>query len=308
MAQPFEESQPNESAQLGRSGLESRFDAVVFAGGGCRCFWQAGFWSVVSPELEVQPRVVVGVSAGAAFACAAITGLTEAVLDDFKSRAAANARNVYPRNVLSGEKVFPHESIYRGSLLANLDGRVLERLSSGPDLRILLARPPRWLGARSGLAAGIAAYVLDRRELRVHARWGARFGFSPELVSARACREPAELAQLILHSSCMPPLVPLYRRGPRIVLDGGLLDNAPADHAGPARSMLVLLTRHYGEQKVPSVDGRTYVQPSREIPIQKWDYTSPELIQQTYELGRSDGERFLMERAFDLDSGRIARA
>ena len=41
------------------------FDAVVFAGGGCRCFWQAGFWSVVAPALELRPRSITGASATA---------------------------------------------------------------------------------------------------------------------------------------------------------------------------------------------------------------------------------------------------
>ena len=41
----------------------------------------------------------------------------------------------------------------------------------------------------------------------------------------------------------MPPVIPLYRRGDAIVLDGGLIDNAPADIVGPARSALVLLSR-----------------------------------------------------------------
>ena len=42
------------------------FEAVVFAGGGCRCFWQAGFWEVAAPALGWQPRVAGAVSAGAA--------------------------------------------------------------------------------------------------------------------------------------------------------------------------------------------------------------------------------------------------
>ncbi len=46
------------------------YDAVVFAGGGCRCFWQAGFWTEAAPALELAPRQVAGVSAGSAFACA----------------------------------------------------------------------------------------------------------------------------------------------------------------------------------------------------------------------------------------------
>jgi predicted acylesterase/phospholipase RssA len=270
----------------------SPFDAVVFAGGGCRCFWQAGFWSVARPALAIEPRVVAGVSAGTAFACASLAGTSEQVLEDFKRRSAANARNVYPAHVLGSEPIFPHERMYRGTIVENIDQAVFERLLAGPELRVLIARPPGWMGARSGLAVGIVAAVLNARERRVHARWGNHFGFRPEVVSVQSCRSIDELVELIMHSSCTPPVVPLYRRGRRIVLDGGLLDNAPASLVGQAQSTLVLLTRHYGERKTPSVPGRTYVQPSQRVPVAKWDYTNPRLIQQTYDLGRRDGEAF----------------
>ena len=269
----------------------SPFDAVVFAGGGCRCFWQAGFWSVARPALELEPRVVAGVSAGAAFACAALAGNSERVVADFKRRSAANARNVYPRNVLGSEPVFPHERMYRGTIVENIDHTMFERLLGGPELRVLIARPPSWLGARTGLAVGIVAALLNERERRVHARWGNHFGFQSEVVSAQSCRSKGELVDLILHSSCAPPVVPLYRRGCRIVLDGGLLDNAPVSLVGRSRSTLVLLTRHYAEGKVPSVPGRTYVQPSRPVPISKWDYTSPHLVQETCAASRSRRRR-----------------
>ena len=59
-----------------------------------------------------------------------------------------------------------------------------------------------------------------------------------------------------------------------------------------ARSTLVLLTRPYPEAAIPHAPGRTYVQPSRPTPVAKWDYTSPRLIQETYDLGRRDGEAF----------------
>lgn len=41
------------------------FDAVVFAGGGTRCTWPMGFWSAAAPALELSPRQVAAVSAGA---------------------------------------------------------------------------------------------------------------------------------------------------------------------------------------------------------------------------------------------------
>lgn len=268
------------------------FDAAVFAGGGCRCFWQAGFWSVAGPALGLRPGVVAGVSAGAAFACAVITDTIPAVLEDFKRRARDNQRNAYPRNWLHGQPVFPHEAIYRGALVASLDDEAMRRLQGGPELRVLLARPAIWLGNRVGFLAGGIAYALDYREQRAHPRWGPRFGFRAEVISSRACRSSSELADAILQSSCTPPLLPLYRRGGRIVLDGGLIDNAPVALVAGARRTLVLMTRPFRPDEVPSLPGRTYLWPSRPVPVVKWDYTSPELIQQTFDLGRRDGERF----------------
>ena len=270
---------------------ESDYEAVIFAGGGCRCFWQAGFWSVfesVCPE----PRFVLGVSAGAAFACSGLLGRGRQVLEDFKSRIANNERNFYPRHFVQGRPIFPHEQIYRNTINTGLRSGDFERLRTGPDLRILVARPPRGLGGRSGFVLGGIAYALDRCEQRVHSRWAHRLGFGTELISVRDCSTQDELVDLILHSSCTPPLLPLYRREDRIVLDGGLVDNAPAGMVPESCSTLVLLTRHYNRQQIPSVRGRTYVCPSEPVPVVKWDYTNPELVQRTFDLGCRDGEAF----------------
>jgi len=283
---------PPRAEPIGADTSRSPFDAVVFAGGGCRCFWQAGFYAVAAPALGITPERIGAVSAGAALACAALLDATDEVLSDFKRRTARNPRNAYPRNLLRGDRVFPHESMYRGAVLTGLSAGDLRRLRGGPDLRILLARTPRWAGDRLGYAIGGFAYALDRYELRVHARWGLRFGFEAEVVSARECGDAAALTELILQSSCTPPLLPRYRRDGRLVLDGGLIDNAPADFVGDARSTLVLLTRDYPGGRIPSRPGRTYAAPSEPIAIVKWDYTSPDLIQQTFDLGRRDGEAF----------------
>ena len=45
--------------------LRAGADAVVFAGGGNRCYWQGGFWEAASPLLGLRPGTLVGVSAGA---------------------------------------------------------------------------------------------------------------------------------------------------------------------------------------------------------------------------------------------------
>lgn len=271
------------------------FDAVVFSGGGCRCFWQAGFWSVVAPALELRPRTVLGASAGSAFACAALADRIDLVVEAFTRRAARNPRNVYPVNAVRRQPVFPHEQIYRGTIMETMDASSLERLHHGPDLRILVARPP---GRRivPALLAGYAAYKLDgalRR--RVHPSLPRRLGFRPELVSVRDCHDAAQLADLILHSSCMPPLIPLYQRGGRFVVDGAIVDGALVESVSDHASTLVLLSRPYAV--LPTHPGRTYVQPSRPTPIAMWDYASPDLIGQTFDLGRRDGDAFVATRA-----------
>jgi predicted acylesterase/phospholipase RssA len=273
------------------------FEAVVFAGGGCRCFWQAGFWSVAAPGLDLAPRMFGAVSAGAAFACAVLGGVVDGVLLDFVRRTAGNERNFYPRNLTSPEPVFPHERIYRETLLANLGEEVLERIRRGPDLRVLLARPPAWLGAGTGVAVGILTYELDRLiRGQVHPLWARRIGFRGEVVSAGSCANAEELADLVLQSSCTPPMTPLYRRNDRIVLDGGLVDSVPVEAVAEAKTALVLLTRPHLRAALPEIPGRTYVAPSRPIPVAKWDYTSPALVQETYDLGRRDGESFVAEQ------------
>jgi hypothetical protein len=85
----------------------------------------------------------------------------------------------------------------------------------------------------------------------------------------------------------------VYRRGQRPVLDGGLIDSAPLETIpAPPPPTLVLLTRRYAPEAIPRVPGRVYVQPSEPVPVHKWDYTNPERVRATYDLGRRDGERF----------------
>ena len=270
------------------------FEAVVFAGGGCRCFWQTGFWETAAPALGLRPRLVGAVSAGAAMACTVFSEAVDDTLADFKQRVAANPRNVYPWHAVRGQPLFPHPRIYRDTILANLDAARLERLQRGPEIRVLLALVPRWLGPRAGYLLGLAAYQAEWLLRRgPHEALGRQAGFQPAVATVTDCRTPEDLADLILQSSCTPPITPVYRRNGRPVLDGGLIDSAPVVGTIPAATRtLVLLTRQYPPSGIPAVRGRLYVQPSQPTPVAKWDYTSPERVQATYDLGRRDGERF----------------
>ena len=272
---------------------DSPFDAVVFAGGGCRCFWQLGFWSAAAAPIGLAPERVGAVSAGAAMACAALTGVSEEIVEDFAERASRNGSNFHPCNLLRGRPVFPHEQIYRATILAMADPDRLARLHRGPDLRVLLGRPPAWAGRAGTLLLGLLG---SRAEQHlgggVHAVWGRRPGFRAGLVSVRACAPAEDLAALLPHSWCPPPALPLYERDGRPVLDGGIIDGVPVEAVASPRSTLVLLTRRFPGKRPPRVPGRTYVQPSAPIPIETWDYASPAGVRAAFALGQRDGAAF----------------
>jgi predicted acylesterase/phospholipase RssA len=278
----------------------TQYDAVVFAGGGCRCAWQVGFWDTAAPSLQLRPVRIGAVSAGAAMAVTLFAGVARETMTAFKERVARNERNAYPANLLSNAPVFPHERIYRETLLEHLDAAAVERLHRGPEIRVLMARAPWWLGPWSGVAAALIAYEIEQLlPTRVHPFLGRRIGFAPEVASTHDCRTPQEVVDLVLHSSCTPPFTPAYSRDGRPVLDGGLIDGVPVEAVASASastsdegSTLVLLTKHYPQEIIPQVAGRTYVGPSEPIGVHKWDYTSPEGVQAAFDLGRRDGERF----------------
>ncbi|MBI4797507.1 MAG: patatin-like phospholipase family protein [Desulfarculus sp.] len=273
------------------------YPAVVFAGGGNRCVWQAGFWRVAAPALGLRPRVVAGVSAGAYIACVLFSGRLEQAMAYAREAMGHNPRNYYPANLWRGGPLFPHLGIYRRGILKIFDQAAWERLRQGPQVRVLLARPPRWAGAVAGVLLGFGAYALEKRlRAPLHPRFAARLGFRPEVVLAADCAGPPELAELILASSCTPPIVPpMYRQG-SVVLDGGLVDNVPLLAIRPGEGpTLVLLSRRYPPSLLTGHQGVTYIQPSRPVGISKWDYTNPQAIQEAFDLGRQDAESFLRQ-------------
>jgi hypothetical protein len=227
-------------------------------------------------------------------ACMVFADAIQAGLEYFKALVDANQRNIYPLNPLQRRPLFPHPQIYRDTIVANLDAARLQRLHTGPDIRVLIALMPRWLGPRSGFLLGLLAYEAEwLMPSGPHVALGRRAGFESEVASVRDCRTAEQVADLVLHSSCTPPITPLYRRRTRPVLDGGLIDCAPVETIpAPPPPMLILLTAPYPPAAIPRIDGRVYAQPSEAVPVHKWDYTSPERVQATFDLGRRDGERF----------------
>lgn len=268
-------------------------NSLVFAGGGNRCFWQAGFWHTYTQEVEVKPKAIASVSAGSAVSCALFAGKILETLEITKEVMSRNAKNRYLSNLFSDEPVYPHSHLYRHIIHQAINENDLEKLRQGPENRILLAHIPAWLGPCSAVLVGLGAYQLEKKLSHpVHPVLGRKLGFRSEFVMANQAQSIAELSDIILSSSCTPPFTPIMYRHGKPVLDGGLVDNVPVHGVdNEPGQMLVLLSRPY--KQLPNIPNRTYIQPSKPVPAVSWDYTNPEAVQATFDQGVEDAKRYL---------------
>ena len=121
----------------------------------------------------------------------------------------------------------------------------------------------------------------------------AVLGFTPAVVDARVCESPEELADLIMASSATPPFTPVGEFRGHKLLDGGLVDNAPAfvaeRHAEVTRSV-VMLSRKYHPSVLGVRGSRLYLAPMQQPPIGRWDYTQPHLLDETVALGEREAD------------------
>jgi len=290
----------------------SQFDQVVLAGGGNRCWWQAGFWHVLNEKIPQTPKKLIAISAGAATACLfyARPGKSGAEwgLNYYAQALDKIRKNANWANLFSSDPVFPHHQIYRASLKNILGGR-FDLIKKGPEIEIGLAKTPRWLGPRLSVAVGLTVYNLEKYfKKSLHPTLGKTIGFTREFIRAQDCASEDDLIELILQSSCTPPFTPVMYRDGQAVLDGGLVDNVPIDglslspEDSPRSNVLVLLTRRYSQPDyfVKELPGLrlTYIQPSHPVPISSWDYAHHELMPLTYQQGRADAERLFSEGLF----------
>lgn len=271
--------------------------ALTLAGGGNRAFYQVGLLEAWWDLLAGRIGALSACSAGACTAVLMLTGRGAAAHQFWLGRRAHVRKNLEWWRLLRGERPAPHFPIYRDTLRFALDDGGFERLRSVPyPVYVLVAAPPAALPIPVAVSIGLSAYSLERwlNPGRLHPGIGRRLGFEPIAIDARSCETAEAVANLVLASSATPPFTPVGRIGSRRVLDGGLVDNAPAFllEAGKRwRRHLVVLTRPYPVSSVGHRGGRWYLCPSGPVPADRWDYTQPERIAQTIALGGRDAER-----------------
>jgi predicted acylesterase/phospholipase RssA len=267
------------------------------AGGGNRAFWQLGMLERWWPELEPRLASVAACSAGASMAVTWLSGRQQETHEFWLGRRAHVTRNFEWGRLLTGRRPTPHEPIYRDTLRHSLADGGLDRIRALPfPLLILTAAFPRWMPVSLATAAGMTAYSIERQLAmgKLHPRSGRVIGFRPVVVDARTCQEAEDLVDLVLASSATPPFTSIGRHRGRRLLDGGMVDNAPAfvaEQAGGVSRNLILLTRPYPPESIGWKGTRLYLCPTEPVPINRWDYTSIERVEDTVRLGRTDAER-----------------
>jgi predicted acylesterase/phospholipase RssA len=282
---------------------------LTLAGGGNRALVQVGLLRRWWHRLEPRIAAVGACSAGASMAVGLLAGRELETSAYWFGRRAGVLRNLEWWRLLRGRRPTPHTPIYRDMLRFALADGGFERIQALPfPLLVLTAAPPRWLPGPLAALVGISAYSLERklRYGQLHPGAGRRLGFRPVVFDLRECRGPEEAVEVVLASSATPPFTPLGRRNGTALLDGGLVDNAPAfvtEQVAAVRRQLVLLTRPYPAQSVGRKGTRWYLCPSEPVPISRWDYTRPDLVAATIALGDREATRREAELTEFLDAG-----
>lgn len=271
----------------------SRIGTLVLAGGGNRCWWQAGALRHLMERGMTLPAQLVGTSAGAAVAASILTEGADTALHACL-RLYANNPRIFDWSSLSKLKLkFAHQHVYPAWVAAFLNDATFDTLrGSSSRLVVALTRPARFLGMRGSVAAGTLAYLVDKYLWNsIHPRLPRIFGLRQDFMVLNDCSDIDMAQSLLVAAASAPPIMSARPVGGGLAIDGGYTDNAPIPPQSERErsNTLVMLTRHY--PKLPPLFrwlGRTYWQPTQRIPVSTWDCTSKTTVREAYDLGTRD--------------------
>lgn len=272
----------------------TRDTALTFAGGGNRSFYQLGLLNRWHQALMPRVAAISSCSAGACVITTFLSGRREQARRYWLGRAEGITRNFDWRKLLRGERPAPQGEIYRDTLRVTFADGGLERIRAQPFPIYVLASEFPWLLPRIlSVALGIGMYSLERSLRRaphpISPRW---IGFRGIAVDARLCESVEELANLILASSATPPFTPFGSFRGLSLLDGGMVDNAPAfvaeERHPEIKHSIVMLSRPYHPSVMGIQGRRLYLAPTTPTPIGRWDYTQPHLLDETVAMGERE--------------------
>ena len=272
--------------------LRRSYQNVVFAGGGNRCWWQAGLVEQLASHSCWQATRLVGASAGAAMATAFAAHRLSDALHGCLDRFRLTPRNVECKRLLNGRRPFVLPEIYREWTDSFLDESGFAALKSGrTKVAIVLTRPIRMMPVSVSMLIALSLYGSKKFLFgKFHSRAPHLFGFRSEHVDLGACVDLQQAHQLLAASAAAVPITPAAYWSGNPALDGGFYDSNPLPKLPFERTRtLILLTRYRSAYPhMFEIDGCTYIQPSRRIDAVNFDCTNADNVRRAYQHGVSD--------------------
>jgi predicted acylesterase/phospholipase RssA len=272
--------------------LSRSYQNIVFAGGGNRCWWQAGLIESLSQHACWQARCFIGASAGASIATAFATGRIQESLEAAVARFNATPRNIEWRDLLKGKRPFMLPRIYPDWISTFLDSADLNKLKRAKlKVEVVITRPIRYLPLTLSTLMALALYASEKFWLKnFHARLPHHLGFRAEYLNLAHSADLDEARTWLLASAAAVPITPTHRVKDRAALDGGFYDSVPlpTDRADDQKT-LILLTRHRPNlPQIFSHQRRVYLQPAKAVAAINMDCTNGTNVMMTYEQGRRE--------------------
>lgn len=266
-----------------------QFGTVVFAGGGNRCWWQAGVVEGFRGAGLWKPSTFVGASAGASIAVAAVTDRLRASLAVAVERFSMTPANIEWANLLIGKRPFVLPKIYPDWIKSFLSASDFQTLRESPiKVQVAITRPIRFLPTSVSTVIALGLYSTEKFWLRtLHSKLPHLVGLRSEHVVINQCATVAEASTLLLASGAAVPITPTHKVSGRVALDGGFYDSIPLPKPDmTSGDTLVLLTRYNpARPQLFEADGRLYLQPKSRIPVTNMDCTDPVGVQRTFDQG-----------------------
>ncbi|EHS53325.1 Patatin [Rhizobium sp. PDO1-076] len=271
------------------------FDAIGFAGGGNRCYWQSGFFQSLNATHPVKPKYYVAVSAGAYHCVMNVAGVGERVREAAFSFAERGLPGLDWSKLRMRQSPLVVGALFRQLLTEQFGTAELAALKAAPPILIQLSRPPAWMPGGLAAIGSIAAYQLEKAVTSgVHSRAGGYLGLKPTWISTHDIEAPADLVDAIMATSSVPPFMPIGRIRGVAHLDGGLVDNPPLRKLAETERQggrTLLLSTRYGRPP-PHAPNRHVVSPSEDLPVNKFAVGDAKGLCHAFELGLRDGAAF----------------
>ncbi len=276
---------------------------LAVAGGGCKAFYALGFGSKLR-EFGVRFKGMSGVSAGAAMILCILSETEEKSVEYIASLTRRNEKNFDLARIFRKQHPFPHENIYRRTIRYGLN---FEKVRTSPVkiyIQAIQAIPKQkdklgdFINKAKLISQTARAYILDEidkekgiesnRVQKIVEKWNLK-----EIIYTNEdLNDEKVLEQIILNSSSVPPVVEFQSDKEAYFLDGGLTNNLLLE-VFPLQEKKIGI--YYEKTTIIGKDPKVLentllIYPSRPLKITSFDYTNPEGLIDTFELGRKDAE------------------